>query len=175
MLATQQAPVERMIPVTNFEERLEIEAFVLRECRLLDLQLYEEWAELFALDGHYWVPATRDQLSPHNTVSLFYDDKQTIEGRIARLRHPNIHTQTPPSRICHVVTDVNAVKDVEQNLLCAYSSFHILEYRPGSDQRLYGGRFEHTIRRRKNGFEIVMKRVNLLNCDAPLPALAVPF
>ena len=30
--------------------------FVLREARLLDQQRLEDWLDLFAEDGHYWMP-----------------------------------------------------------------------------------------------------------------------
>ena len=37
--------------------RDEVERFLYREARLLDERRFEEWMNLFAEDGYYWVPA----------------------------------------------------------------------------------------------------------------------
>jgi ethylbenzene dioxygenase beta subunit len=154
----------------------ELSAFVVRESRLLDDGEYDEWASLFAEDGCYWVPAARGQRSPSDHVSLFYDDKPTLLARVARLRHPQIHVQTPPSRTCHVLSAIAVANaDPASDLYETDASFVVLEFRPGSDQRVYGGRLRHVLRRKSGCIEIVMKRVDLVNCDAAFPALAVPF
>ena len=65
--------------------------------------------------------------------------------------------------------------DVAANRYVTTASFVLLEYRVGWEQRLFGGQLQHTLRRARYRFEIVLKRVNLINCDARFPALAVPF
>ena len=167
-------------PMPSDTERLalreELSAFVLREARLLDERRFEEWVGLFATDGIYWVPASPDQASPADHVSLFYDDKPTLEGRVLRLHHPQIHVQTPPSRTCRLVSDICIDEaDAARNRYVTSSSLLMLEYRPGWEQRIFGGRVQHMLRRTQSGFEIVLKRVNLVNCDATFSALAVPF
>jgi benzoate/toluate 1,2-dioxygenase beta subunit len=153
-----------------------IAAFVLDEARLLDDRRYEEWAALFAEDGAYWVPAKPDQPDPLEHVSLFYDDKPNILARITRLRHPQIHVQTPASRVCHVLSEVRVEQaDEAANAFAASASFVMLEYRPDWGQRLFGGRVYYRLRRARGSFEIVLKRVDLVNCDGTFPALAVPF
>ncbi len=154
--------------------REELEDFVLHEARLLDEHRYEEWSDLFAADGVYWVPAIPNQESPATHVSLFYDDKASIKVRVSRLRHPLIHVQTPASRVCHVLSRV-MVMPGGRGLYNVECSFSMLEYRLDLGQRIYGGRCLHALRRNANGFEIVMKRVDLINCDGVFPALAVPF
>jgi 3-phenylpropionate/cinnamic acid dioxygenase small subunit len=156
--------------------REELTAFVLREAWLLDDGRYEEWVSLFAEDGFYWAPAERNQESPADHVSLFYDDKPMLQVRIARLRHPQIHVQIPPSRLCHVTSEISVTEaDLEMNRYVTGASFMLLEYRPGRDQRMFGGRCQHTLRRSGDSFEIVLKRVDLINCDATFPPLSIPF
>src|SRR5260221_4127403 len=146
--------------------RDELEDFVLHEARLLDDHGYEEWSGLFAADGVYWVPASPEQESPATHVSLFYDDKAPLEVRVARLHHPQIHVQTPPSRTCHILSRVTVLpSDPSRELYDVEFSFSMLEYRPGWGQRTYGGRCRHTLRRTADSFEIVMKRVDLINSD----------
>ena len=77
------------------------ERFLLDEARLLDGRRFRDWMALFTEDGTYWVPSVPDQQSPFTCASLFYDDRQLMETRVARLEHANIHIQNPPSRTMH--------------------------------------------------------------------------
>ena len=83
-----------------------IEKFLFHEAQLLDERRFEEWRDLFAEDGAYWVPLEPDQVSPEGRASLFYDDKRMMDIRFERLRHPNIHSQSPPHRTCHVIGNI---------------------------------------------------------------------
>ena len=151
--------------------------FILGEARLLDQRRYEDWAALFADDGIYWVPAKPGQENPVEHVSLFWDDKHLLQARIARLRHPDIHVQTPPSQVSHIVSDILVETNADTGPGCidSYASFLMLEYRADWGQRLFGGHVRHRLRRRGDSFEIVLKRVDLVNAEAVQPALAVPF
>src|SRR2546428_12790269 len=65
----------RAAPVPNLESldgamRAELEAFVLREARLLDERRYAAWLELFAEDGVYWSPTRPGLSSPQDAISL---------------------------------------------------------------------------------------------------------
>ena len=60
--------------------------FVLREARLLDQQRLEDWLDLFAEDGHYWMPVEWGQDDPALTTSLMYEDKLLLQIRIDRLQ-----------------------------------------------------------------------------------------
>ena len=55
---------------------------------MLDERRFEEWRDLFAEDGHYWVPLKPGQESPMGECSLFYDDRTIMATRFERLRHP---------------------------------------------------------------------------------------
>ena len=154
----------------------EIERFLLHEARLLDERRFEEWRELFTEDGYYWVPAKHDQENPYDESSLFFDDRQLMEARIRRLRHPRIHVQIPPSRTCHFVSNVRiSVNEPETGELVVHSKLLMLEYRPGYEQRVFGGNVQHRLQRDNETLKIAMKRVTLLNCDATFGSLAIPF
>jgi 3-phenylpropionate/cinnamic acid dioxygenase small subunit len=66
--------------------------FVIREARLLDEKRFDEWYELFAEDGHYWVPASPNQPDPLNHNSLAYEDKLLLKLRIERLKQPTAYS-----------------------------------------------------------------------------------
>ena len=156
-------------------DRSVFETFLYAEARLLDERRFRDWMALFAEDGTYWVPATADQDSPFNQVSLFYDDRALMKTRVDRLEHPRIHIQTPPSRTAHLIGNVmlDAADDATGDYTVS-STVMMVEYRD-EQQRLFAGRQIHRLRRAADGFRIVQKRVNLINCDSAFEAMAVPI
>lgn len=164
-----------MIPREAAAERAEIEAFIQHEVRLLDERRFEEWMELFAEEGVYWAPTKPGQEDALRMASLFYDDRKAMKARFVRLEHPRVHVQTPPSRTRHLVSGVRLDASAPPGEYLALSSFLMLEYRPGYEQRLYGGEFRHRLRRVDGRFSILMKRAELINCDASFTAMAIPF
>ncbi len=160
---------------TLLGDRREIEDFVIHEVQLLDERRFEEWRDLFAEDGCYWVPLKPGQESPEAECSLFYDDKSMMQTRFERLRHPNIHSQNPPHRTCHLVGNVVLDNiDVARGEVSVTSNMVMTDYRM-QVQRVFSGRVLHHLRRVAMGYKIVLKRVDLINCDDVFELIAVPF
>ena len=156
-------------------DREPFELFLIYEARLLDDRRFEEWMDLFTEDGLYWVPSEPDQTDPYKHASLFFDDRELMKTRIERLRHPRIHIQTPPSRTCHMVSNVIVEEaDAAAGTWLVSSSMMMAEYRLDV-QRIFTGRQYHRLRRDGSSFRIALKRVNLINCDAAFEAMAVPI
>lgn len=156
-------------------DRAPLEAFVMHEALLLDERRFRDWMELFTEDGTYWVPAVPDQKNPFDQASLFYDDRELMKTRIDRLEHPRIHVQTPPSRTAHLVGNV-VVEEADQakGEFVVGSTLIMVEYRDDA-QRIFAGRQHHRLRRAGDGFRIVQKRVDLINCDSAFEAMALPI
>ena len=170
-----EAAAAKPRPAACAIDRTVFEAFLFAEARLLDTRRFRDWMALFAEDGTYWVPATADQQSPFNQVSLFYDDRDLMKTRVDRLEHPRIHIQTPPSRTAHLVGNVmvDEADDAKGHYVVS-STVIMVEYRD-DQQRIFAGRQTHTLRRNGDGFSIVQKRVDLINCDSAFEAMAVPI
>ena len=154
----------------------EVEEFLMHEADLLDERRFEEWTDLFTDDGTYWAPATVDQESPDEHVSLFFDDKALMRTRVERLRHPRIHSQIPPSRTSHMVG--NIVVDPPDATAGAYrvrARFRMLEFRPGMEQRTFGGRYDYELVREGGSFRIRSKKASLINCDDAMLPISLPF
>ncbi len=149
--------------------------FVEHEADLLDERRFDEWRALFADDGVYWVPASPEQTDWRRSVSLFYDDKHTLGIRIQRLKHPKLHCQSPESRCVRVVSGIRLAGESGPDGWIVRSKFVMLEDRLGAERRVFGGRYSHTLRREDGSFRIVLKRVDLTNCDASFPMLTQPF
>jgi len=145
--------------------------FVVNEARLLDARRYEEWNALFTDDAFYWVPLVPDQEDGLNHTSHMYEDKLLRELRIERLKSPRAFSQQPPSR-CHHLLQVPVVEqfDAEANSYVVRTSFHYTESQ-GDEIQFYVGTFFHHLTVQDAALRMTLKRVNLLNCDAALPAV----
>ena len=154
--------------------RDELEAFVYAEAELLDDRRFQDWRSLFADDGMYWVPAVPEQEDPLNTISIFYEDKDIMAIRIRRMSHPANVAQSPFPRTSHLVGQV--LIDAASNGTYEVSSrMQVVEYREGDGQRVFAGKCRHTLRREGDYLKIVLKRIDLVNCDAPHTFITVPL
>jgi benzoate/toluate 1,2-dioxygenase beta subunit len=170
-----EAATRSATPAAAAIERASVEEFLIHEANLLDERRFRDWMDLFAEDGTYWVPAVPGQDSPFDQASLFYDDRELMKTRIERLEHPRIHVQTPPSRTAHIVGNVViAAADQGQGEFVVGSTLIMVEYRD-DQQRIFAGRQRHRLRCHADGFRIVQKRVDLINCDGAFEAMAVPI
>jgi benzoate/toluate 1,2-dioxygenase subunit beta len=151
------------------------EAFLVHEARLLDDGRFEEWLGLFTADAWYWVPSQPHQANPRDTVSLIYDDRRLLETRVRRLASPRIYSQEPRSRTTRIIANVTIEEQSDDARACVVrSKFQLLEYRRDA-QTAYGGTLFHRLVATNPGIRIAWKRVDLVNCDAVLDGLVVPF
>jgi 3-phenylpropionate/cinnamic acid dioxygenase small subunit len=149
------------------------ERFLLHEARLLDEARFDDWLALFTPDGWYWVPSEPEQGNPHDTVSLIYDDRRLLETRVRRLASPRIYSQEPRSRTSRIISNIS-IEDSHADTCTVRSKFVMIEYRRES-QRLFAGTAFHRLVQADGGIRIASKRVDLVNCDAPLDGIVVPF
>jgi benzoate/toluate 1,2-dioxygenase beta subunit len=149
------------------------ELFLLREARLLDDGNFDEWLGLFAPEAWYWVPSEPDQTDRFETVSLINDDRRLLETRVRRLASPRMYSQEPRSRTSRIVTNVT-IEEAATNSCTVRSKFLMIEYRR-EQQCIFGGTALHGLVRAGSGIMIAWKRVDLVNCDAPLDGITIPF
>jgi benzoate/toluate 1,2-dioxygenase beta subunit len=149
------------------------ERFLLQEARLLDEAKFDDWLALFTPDAWYWVPSQPDQSNPHETVSLIYDDRRLLETRVRRLASPRMYSQEPRSRTSRTIANVT-IEEAQSTACTVRSKFVMIEFRRDS-QRIFGGTAFHRLVRTENGLRIAWKRVDLVNCDAPMDGITIPF
>lgn len=89
---------------TDRDDR-QIIASIYREARLLDDWQLDEWLELFADDGIYWIPVDPDS-NPREVPSIIYDDKVGLEIRVEQLLRQNRLSQTPRSETLRAISNV---------------------------------------------------------------------
>lgn len=150
------------------------EAFLIHEARLLDEGYFDDWLALFTEDARYWVPIKPNQPDPFETVSLIYDDRRLLETRVRRLSDPRIYSQEPRSQTSRIVTNLALEPDSDEPGVIVRSKFVLFEYRR-EKQRKFAGTYFHRLIGEGEAMRIAMKKVELVNCDAPLDGLVVPF
>ena len=146
----------------------QFEQFLYHEARLLDEQRWDEWNDLFTGEGEYWVPAAHDQPDPQNHISLIYETDLLRAVRIKRFKHPNAFSLQPKPRCTHIISNVMLDEyDAEKQEYVVNSRFVMLQYRREM-QDIFGGSYTHYLKGVNGGFRIRKKRVDLVNCDAPM-------
>ncbi len=151
----------------------EIELLLQQETELLDACRYDDWLSLFSEDCLYWVPAVIDQTDAENHISLFYEDRTLMSMRVERLRHPQAHSLIDPVRSARVVSNpVLETFDVTTGNTIISTRFIMTEYYR-NEQRIFNGTYHYELEKTKAGYQIKLKRVNLINCDAILESIQI--
>lgn len=156
-----------------------VEAFLFYEARLLDQGSYDEWLNLYTDTAWYWVPIQPNQDNPFDTVSIIYDDRKLMETRVRRLGNENIHAQSPPSRTSRLIGNVVEMPSDKfaETYKCdirVSSRFQMVEFRR-DEQRIFAGEQLHGLVREDGDYKIAWKRINLVNCDAMMEGITIPF
>jgi len=145
----------------------DVERFLFHEARCQDDPArWDEWLELFADDGFYWIPYSRAQQDDLDTPSIVREDKVLLAVRYGRLRHPQAWAQDPETRACRLVGNVMVDgRSAETGELIVRSTFQMLEFR--ADKTIsYGGWAEHhLVPGGPAGWQIRRKRVDLISGD----------
>lgn len=141
--------------------------FVYAEACMLDEQRFDEWLNLFTEDAYYWMPLVHDQQDPKLHTSLLYEDKMLLRVRIERLSGQRTFSQQPKSRSHHLL-QAPVVKsiDAQRGEHVVRTAFHYTETRV-DQQTLFAGWATHHLVEVDGGLKIRLKRVDLVNCDAP--------
>lgn len=141
--------------------------FVYYEARLLDEQRFDAWLDLFTEDGYYWMPLAHGQTDPILHASLLYEDKLLLKVRIERLAGQRTFSQQPKSRCHHLLQHPQVIDfDAKAPEHQVRTAFHYTETR-GDSQTMYVGWVSHHLVLKEGQLRQRLKRVDLLNCDAP--------
>ena len=155
---------------SDVTERQLIE-FVVREARLLDEKRYAEWNALFTDDAYYWVPLVPDQEDGLNHTSHLYEDKLLRELRIERLKSPRAFSQQPPTRSHHLLQTPTVELADEASGVWVVRSELLYTEAQGDELNSFVGTCFHHLVLEDGTLKMKLKRVNLINCDAALPAV----
>ena len=136
------------------------------EARLLDEGRFEDWLALFADECLFWVPGSPGG-DPKREIAVAFDDRRQLEGRIYRLRTGYAWSQVPQSRTSRLVGSVEAFRGENDAVCMVRSNFLITELR-GGETRTFAGWNAHRLARGGESWKILVKQVNLIDCDRNL-------
>jgi 3-phenylpropionate/cinnamic acid dioxygenase small subunit len=153
----------------------EIEEFLYGEAELLDARRFDEWLALFTDDARYWMPMRRnvphDELAREFTregsdVNWFDEGKDTLRRRVAQIQTGIHWAEEPPSRICHMVSNVQISKSTpdgaaapsEVSVRCR---FLVYRNRVETETDILVGKREDVLRRVNGGWKIARRMVVL--------------
>ncbi len=136
------------------------------EARLLDEGRFEDWLALFADECLFWVPGSQGS-DPKREIAVCFDDRRQLEGRIYRLRTGYAWSQVPPSRTSRIVSNVEVFRGESEAVCMVRSTFLITEFR-GGETRTFAGWNAHRLARSGTGRKILVKQINLIDCDQNL-------
>lgn len=147
--------------------REEVIQLLTLESRLLDQHAYDTWLDLFTAECAYWIPSTRPARDPRKTITLEFHDQRRLRDRIGRLGTGLAYSQLPASRTARQFSGVEVWpspgREDEWRVRC---SVVLVESRQGRNRTL-GGWHGFVLRREGEALRIVVKQVNLLDCDSP--------
>jgi benzoate/toluate 1,2-dioxygenase beta subunit len=147
-------------PGKNVEE--ECERLIKREARLIDTGEFEQWLALFSRECLYWIPARRGG-DPRREVALEFHDRRRLEDRIIRLKTGSAYSQIPPTRTCHLLSNIEMFV-IGANEVGARANFVIHTSRL-TVQRALAGWCGYVFAHEEVGWKIALKQVNLLDSD----------
>ena len=150
----------------SIETQLAVERFLYCQAEILDEKRWDEWLALFTEEGHYWMPVTEDQPDGEGVPNIFWENLNMMKMRIRRNTHPQAHSQAPPNRLCHVVSNVIVESEDPNGDIVVRARFHCAEYlRYGI--RNFTGRYRHYLKKATDGYRIALQRVDLVNREGP--------
>ncbi len=138
------------------------ERLIKREARLLDDGEFERWIELFSRECIYWIPLGRAN-DPRREVTVEFHDRRRLADRVARLRTGSAYSQIPPTRTCHLLSNLEIFSGGAGEL-AARSSFVIQTYRAGVHRALAGW-CGYLFVNEDGGWKIALKQINLIDGD----------
>jgi 3-phenylpropionate/cinnamic acid dioxygenase small subunit len=146
-----------------------VEEFLYREAELLDERRYEEWLDLLTDDTRYWMPmrrnVPRDEPDREFTregldVNWFDEGKDTLARRVQQILTGIHWAEEPPSRICHIVSNVQ-VEPTSGRELTVKSRFLIYRNRVETETDVLVGKREDVLRRDNGSFKIARRTILL--------------
>ena len=149
----------------------DVERFLYREARLADEHDYDSWESLWTDDGVYWIPGGGASLTdPDTQMSIVYDNRSRIRLRVAQLKSGKRHSQTPPSSVRRMISNVEVVGTEGADHLVG-ANFLAVESRERGTT-IWAGRTDYRLRLVDRSLRMARKKVTLVDRDRALFTLS---
>jgi ethylbenzene dioxygenase beta subunit len=160
-------PVEQTVA---FENVRAVEAFLLREARLLDNESWDEWLQTLSETIHYWMPGIEnrrreDKSGPYRLehMAFFDDGMRDLQRRVARFKQPSAWAENPPTRNVHLISNIEVFAGEQEGEFIAFSCFMNIRSRGLDESHQLVGRREDVLRREADGLKLVKRKILIPN------------
>ena len=157
----------------SYEIQREVELFLLREAKLLDVGDFQAWLALYEPQGIYWMPSQPGQRDAKTVASIIYEDHAILAIRVRRLLEARALVLTPMPRTAHLVSNIEVTNNTADEFTTE-AVFICIEHQ-GDERRLYSGRQSHQLIRHNGSFRIALKRVDLVDSDGKHAPMTIPI
>jgi benzoate/toluate 1,2-dioxygenase beta subunit len=111
----------------------DVQAFLHRECRLLDDKLWDEWLECYHRDAVFWMPSWDDDdnliADPQREISLiYYPNRQGLEDRVFRIKTERSSATMPDTRTSHNLSNIE-LENQTDGVCTVRFNWHTLSHR----------------------------------------------
>jgi len=127
--------------------RADVEDLYFQEAAFLDARQFDRWLDLMAPDIRYWAPVREDvdpaeeNFGDRNRLMHFDESGFALQMRVRRLMGPNVHSDSPPARTRHFVTNVR-ISGQDAISVTAESNFLLFKSRLGEEEFVSGRRID---------------------------------
>ncbi len=148
----------------------EIHQLIQAETACLNNGDLEGWISLFTEDGFYWMPLEEEHVDPEKHDSLIYDNRALMEMRKYNLGNPLSPSMQVKVKSVRILSDLKTrlVDDAEEEV--EVSAF-VIAVIYQQQKNYYAGRVGYRLVYTDSGLKIKVKRVDLIDADAPLDSI----
>jgi benzoate/toluate 1,2-dioxygenase beta subunit len=120
----------------------DVEAFLYRECRLLDDEQWDEWLTCYHPDAPFWMPSWDDEdkliTDPQREISLiYYPNRRGLEDRVFRIKTERSSATMPDTRTSHNLSNVE-VESAADGVYTVRFNWHTLSHRYKTNYSYFG-------------------------------------
>jgi 3-phenylpropionate/cinnamic acid dioxygenase small subunit len=147
-----------------------ISEMIRTETRLLNNGDLESWISLFTDDGYYWMPLEEEHTDPEKHDSLVYDNRALMEMRKHNLASPLAPSMELDIRSVRILSDIEIFPTGAAGEEFEVSAF-VIAVIYQQQKNTYAGRVNYRLVNTDDGLKIRVKRVDLIDADAPLDCI----
>ncbi len=130
----------------------------------------EGWISLFTDDGYYWMPLEEEHTDPESCDSLIYDNRALMEMRRHNLASPLAPSMELAIRSVRILSDLEIQPaDTAGNEFDVTTFVIAVIYQ--QQKNTYAGRVSYRLVDMNGELKIRVKRVDLIDADAPLDCI----
>lgn len=159
-----------MSRATDPAAREAIHQLVRTETACLNHGDLDGWISLFTDDGYYWMPLEEAHTDPERHDSLIYDNRALMEMRKHNMASPLSPSMQVETRSVRILSDIEIQRVDAPDNEVEVSAF-VIAVMYQQEKHYYAGKLGYRLVNADGELKIRVKRVDLLDADAPLDCI----